>query len=129
MDHNFIIQVLKEKEANLLNELQHVRAAMEGFIKENTEALFPKHGNYDLISELIPVAYEACNTYNSKILFILHKEEKPMMVDEIVAKIMIAEPLLDIKKLHNTISYSLSMLAKNGRVKKHPFNRHIKYSL
>lgn len=129
MEHNFIIQLLKEKEAFLLNELQFVRTAMEEFIKENTDTIFQKYGKYDLVAELIPSGYEACHTYNNKILFILNKEAKPMMVDEIVAEIMIAEPSLDVKKLHKTISYSLSMLAKIRRVQKHPFNRHIKYSL
>lgn len=129
MDHHFIIELLREKEASLLNELQNVRITLEGFLKENSEALFSPDKNYGFVAELIPLTYEACNTYNAKIMFILAKFAKPMLVDEIVQEIITIEPVLDFKKLHNTIGYSLSILARSNRVKKHPFNRQIKYSL
>jgi hypothetical protein len=126
VDHNFIIKLLKEKEANLLHELQHVRDALNAFFKEHGMALSQQ---YNSAAELIPATYEACTTYNRKILFILQKQAAPMTVDEVTAEIMALQPDLNINKLHRTISYSLSMLAKTGMVKKHPFNRHIKYSL
>lgn len=129
MDHHLIIQLLQEKEAHLLSELEHVRTSLNALMKDHTVAISPVNYSYDLMEQLVPASYAACTTYNNKILFILKREARPMMVDEVVATIITAEPSLNVRKLHNTIGYCLSMLAREHRIKKHPFNRHIKYAL
>lgn len=127
MDQNLIIQLLREKEASLMNDLQHVRDAINTFLGTKGE-LSVAYG-HEALANLIPASYDACTTYNYKILFILKSRAVPMTVNEIVAEIIAVQPALEINKLHRTVSYSLSMLAKTGHLRKHPFNRHIKYSL
>jgi hypothetical protein len=128
MSDEIIIQELKYKEAQLLNELNKVRLALKAFINENVnfgnENFQSKNDNSE-----IPQAFDKTLTYGSKILFILNKENRPMLVEEIIAVLHGHEPELDISKLHKTISYNLSMLAKYNKLKKHPFNRFIKYSI
>lgn len=128
MTDELIIQQLKDKEAQLLNELNKVRLALKAFIEENnpfgyTNQLRP------FSDELIPKAYSTNLTWGSKILFILYNEGKPLLVDDIVTAIQRHEAGLDADKLHKNVSHNLSMLAKYAKVKKHPFNRKIKYSL
>jgi hypothetical protein len=128
MTDELIIQQLKDKEAQLLNELNKVRLALKAFIEENNP-----FGNTNLPrsfeDDLIPKAYAANLTWGSKIMFILHSEGKPLLVDDIVVAILGHEPGLDADRLHKNVSHNLSMLAKYAKVKKHPFNRKIKYSL
>ena len=128
MTDELIIQQLKDKEAQLLNELNKVRLALKAFIEENNP-----FGNTNSLrsfsDDLIPKTYTANLTWGSKILFILYAEGKPLLVDDIVAAIQAYEPGLDADKLHKNVSHNLSMLAKYSKVKKHPFNRKIKYSL
>ena len=128
MSDELIIQQLKDKEAQLINELSKVRLALKAFIDENMNfgtTSFQK----DFMNDLIPKAYSANLTYSSKILFIMNISNKPMLVDEIVSEIHTIEPELNINTLHKNVSYNLSMLAKYSKIKKHPFNRRIKYSL
>lgn len=128
MTDELIIQQLRDREAQLLNELNKVRLALTAFIEENVNfgnLSFQKNNPDDLV----PKAYGAALTYGSKILFILSKEARPMLVDEIVQAIQAFEPGLEVNKLHKNVSYNLSMLAKYSKVQKHPFNRKIKYSI
>jgi hypothetical protein len=128
MTEEFIIQQLRDKEAQLLNELNKVRLALKAFIEENIP--FGNTNTQRYFSEdLIPKTYNANLTYGSKILFILYIENRPLLVDDIVSAIHEREPELDVDKLHKNVSHNLSMLAKYSKIKKHPFNRKIKYSL
>ena len=128
MTEELIIQQLKDREAQLINELNKVRLALKAFIEENIpfgNANPQKH----IANDLIPKAYSTNLTYGSKILFVLYTESKPLLVDDIVASIHQHEPELDVDKLHKNVGHNLSMLAKYSKIKKHPFNRKIKYSL
>ncbi|HEY2582595.1 MAG TPA: hypothetical protein VGI43_12355 [Mucilaginibacter sp.] len=128
MSDEIIVQQLKDKEAHLINELNKVRLALKAFIDENMgfgNANFQRN----FIEDLIPRAYASNLTYNSKILFLLNSWDKPMLVDDIVSEIHEREPELNISTLHKNVSYNLSMLAKYSKIRKHPFNRKIKYSL
>jgi hypothetical protein len=128
MSNELIIEQLKNKEAQLINELNKVRLALEAFIDENMNfgnTGFQKYA----IDDLVPKTYTADLTYGSKILFVLYTEGKPLMVDDIVTAIHTYEPALNTDKLLKNISHNLSMLAKYSKIKKHPFNRKIKYSL
>ena len=126
MSEEIIIQELKNKETQLLFELNKVRLALQAFISDNIN-----FGNESLVKQnskvTIPDSYYKNLTYNDKILYILCKNESPMLVDEIVQSIKNEEPELDLAKLHKTISYNLSMMVKYGRIKKIPFNRRVKY--
>jgi len=128
MTDELIIQQLKDKEAQLLHELNKVRLALKAFIDENMGFGITNSKNY-VADDLIPKTYSAGLTYGSKILFILFNEGKPLLVDDIVMAIHAYEPGLDTDKLHKNVSYNLSMLAKYSKIRKHPFNRKIKYSL
>ena len=128
MSDELIIQQLRNKEAQLINELNKVRLALEAFIDENMNfgnTSFQKYA----IDDLVPRVYTTDLTYGSKILFVLYTEGKPLMVDDIVSAIHNHEPGLNPDKLHKNVSHNLSMLAKYSKIKKHPFNRKIKYSL
>ena len=122
-----IVEQLKYRETQLLNELDKVRLALKAFIDDinfggsDTSARYPE-GN-------IPIQFDKNLTYGSKILYILSQSEKPMLVDDITAQLHSLEPELDIDRLHKSISHNVSMLAKYAKVRKHPFNRKIKYSL
>jgi hypothetical protein len=128
MTVDLIIQELKNKEAQLINELNKVQLALSAFIDNNINLGNTNYQKF-FAEEMIPKAYETNLTYGNKILFILHNEAKPMLVDEIVNAIHKFEPELQLSKLHKSVSHNLSMLAKYAKVKKHPFNRKIKYSL
>jgi hypothetical protein len=128
MTDELIIQQLKDKEAHLINELNKVRLALRAFIEENNPFL-NTNSKKSIADGLVPKNYEVNLTWGNKILFLLYIEEKPMLVDELVIAIKKFEPDLETDKLHKTVSHKLSMLAKYSRVKKHPFNRKIKYSL
>ncbi|MDF2433367.1 MAG: hypothetical protein JWP44_2998 [Mucilaginibacter sp.] len=127
MSNEIIIRHLKDKETYLTNELNKVRLALKAFIDDNMN--FGDKIYSDKINGDIPVEYNSALTYGNKVLYILSKEGKPMLVDEITEALYILEPALDAGKLHKTISYNLSMLAKYGKIKKYPFNRKIKYSV
>jgi len=128
MSDDLIIQQLKNKEAQLQHELNKVQLALNAFI--NKSISFANLNNYSTVSEdAIPRSYASTLTYGSKILYVLYREAKPMLVDEIAAVIHKFEPELEPAKLHKSISHNLSMLAKYSKVRKHPFNRKIKYSL
>jgi hypothetical protein len=124
MSDELIIKHLKEKESHLLNELNKVRMALKAFIDDNIN-----FNNNDNVGSCIPAEYNNSLTYSSKVLYILAREEKPMLVDEIVLALKQIEPGLDMSKLHKNVSYNLSMLVKYARVKKHAFQRKVKYSL
>ena len=128
MTDDLIIQELKNKEAQLINELNKVQLALNAFIDNNINF---GNANYQkfFVEDIIPKAYDTNLTYGNKILFVLHNEAKPMLVDEIVDAIHKFEPELQLSRLHKSVSHNLSMLAKYAKVKKHPFNRKIKYSL
>ncbi len=126
MNDELIIRQLKDREAQLINELDKVRLALKAFIDDNF--VNPRANNY-LDTDLIPKAYDPGLTYGSKILFVMEKDGVPMLVDDIVARIHELEPGLEVKKLQKNVSHNLSMLAKYSKVRKHPFNRKIKYSL
>ena len=128
MSDELIIQQLRNKETQLINELNKVRLALEAFIDENMNFGNTNFRKYP-IDDLVPKIYAADLTYGSKILFILYTESKPLLVDDIVSAIHQHEPELDVDKLHKNVSHNLSMLAKYSKIKKHPFNRKIKYSL
>jgi len=128
MTQEFIIQQLKYKEAQLLNELNKVRLAQKAFIEDMTSFESSSFQTY-FHEDIIPKSYSKNLTYGSKILFILSNENRPLLVDEIVTTIYNLEPELNIEKLHKTISYNLSMLTKYAKIKKHPFNRRVKYSV
>ncbi len=125
---DLIVQQLREMEEKLMNELYKVRLALKAFIDDNIGFGNPTKQKIDT-SEQIPRVYASNLTYSSKILYVLHHEGKPMLVDEIVAAIRVLEPGLEHAKLHKNVGHNLSMLAKYANVKKHPFNRKIKYSL
>jgi hypothetical protein len=127
MSDEVIIQHLKEKESHLLNELNKVRMALKAFIDDNIN--FANNPHADTTVNSIPAEYSSSLTYSSKVLYILAREEKPMLVDEIVLALSQIEPGLDINKLHKNVGYNLSMLVKYARVKKHAFQRKVKYSL
>lgn len=122
MTDDFIISQLKEKEIRLVAELNKVRLALDAFLNQNKDEV------PDIVSE-IPKEYSADLTYSNKILFILHRHNEAMLVSDIAEAIHQREPTLDNEKLQKNISYNLSMLAKYAKIKKHPFNRKIKYSL
>jgi hypothetical protein len=124
MSDEIIIQHLKEKESQLLNELNKVRMALKAFIDDNIN-----FNNNNNVENTIPTEYSDTLTYSSKVLYILAREKQPMLVDEIVQAISQAEPGIDMSKLHKNVSYNLSMLVKYARVKKHAFQRKVKYSL
>ncbi len=124
MTNDLIIQQLKSKETQLLNELKKVQLALNAFIDENIN-----FGNTDYTENIIPRTYDATLTYGSKILFVLSNEGKPMLVEEIVESIHKLEPELEVSRLHKSVGHNLSMLAKYAKVRKHPFNRKLKYSL
>jgi hypothetical protein len=128
MTDELIIQQLRNKEAQLMNELNKVRLALEAFIDENMNFGNTNFQKY-LIDDLVPKTYTTDLTYGSKILFVLYSEGKPLIVDDIVSAIHTYEPGLNADKLHKNVSHNLSMLAKYSKIKKHPFNRKIKYSL
>jgi len=124
MTDDLIIRQLQEKETRLIAELNKVRLALNAFLNnEENEAI-----DNDL-NEAIPAEYSPEMTYAYKILFVLNQHRGTMLVSEIVETIHILEPRLDKEKLQKNISYNLSMLAKYNRIRKHPFNRNIKYSL
>jgi hypothetical protein len=128
MTDELIIQQLKDKEAQLLNELNKVRLALQAFINDNIN-----FGNLNFqkqaINDQIPATYTPDLTYAAKILFVLANEGKPLLVDDIANAIHALEPEIEPSRLHKNVSYNLSMLAKYSKIKKHPFNRRIKYSL
>jgi hypothetical protein len=128
MSDDIIIQHLKDKELQLLTELNRVRIALKAFIDDNIN-FSDTNFNQQSIIDIIPHQYDSSLTYSAKILYILAREGKPMLVDEITTAVKGLEPGLEIDKLHKSIGYNLSMLAKYSRVKKHPFNRKIKYSV
>jgi hypothetical protein len=126
MPNELIIQQLQEKETYLVNELNKVRLALQAFIDDNINFTNPISGNHS--DEMIPLVYEAGLTYAIKILFVLKQAGSPMLVDEIAFAIQRYEPELELNRLHKSVSHTVSMLAKYGKVKKHPFARKIKYS-
>jgi hypothetical protein len=128
MTDDLIIQELKNKEAQLINELNKVHLALNAFIDNNINLGNTNYQKF-FVEDMIPKAYDTNLTYGNKILFVLHNEAKPMLVNEIVDAIHKFEPELQLSKLHKSVSHNLSMLAKYAKVKKHPFNRKIKYSL
>jgi hypothetical protein len=129
MNNNLIIQLLREREAILLSDLQHIQSVIHDLLKEHSEGLFRNENNLNAVINLIPTTYDDCKTYNDKILFILCSSSSPLFVNDIVKEIIRVEPKLDEKKLHNTISYSLSMLIRSKRIKKYAFNKKHKYSI
>jgi hypothetical protein len=127
MSDELIIQQLRDKEMHLINELNKVRLALKAFIDDNMN--FSNNFNRDSIATDIPVEYNSSLTYGSKVLYVLAKEKRPMLVDEITLALYNMEAGLNMDKLHKSVSHNLSMLAKYARVKKYPFNRKIKYSV
>jgi hypothetical protein len=127
MSDETIIQHLKDKELHLLNELNKVRMALKAFIEDNMG--FNNSEQTESIGNDIPTQYDKSLTYSNKVRFILAKEGKPMLVDEIVSALHQMEPELDIDKMHKNISYNLSMLVRYAKVKKYAFQRKVKYSL
>ncbi|MDB5144802.1 MAG: hypothetical protein JWQ66_3515 [Mucilaginibacter sp.] len=128
MTDDLIIQQLKDKEAQLLKELNRVQLALNAFIDRNISFGNTTYQKVPL-DDIVPRAYDTNLTYSSKILFVLYSEARPMLVDEIVEEIQKLEPEFQQLKLHKSVSHNLSMLAKYSKVKKHPYNRKIKYSL
>jgi hypothetical protein len=128
MTDELIVQQLKDKEERLLNELNKVRLAIEAFISDNTSFKIYNFQNA-ATSEDIPLKFDKIHTYSNKILYVLSVADKAMLVDEITDELIKLEPELDYTKLHKSVSYNLSMMVKYGKVKRHPFNRKIKYSL
>ena len=128
MTDEIIIQQLRDKEERLLNELNKVRLALKAFVDENMGFVGANQYNR-MINDLMPQTYTSGLTYGSKILFVLHQEGRPMLVDDITDAIHALEPELELTKLHKNVGHNLSMLAKYSKVRKHPFNRKIKYSL
>ncbi|HWD86548.1 MAG TPA: hypothetical protein VG367_00380 [Mucilaginibacter sp.] len=123
MTDDIIISQLKEKETKLTAELNKVRLALSAFLSNDKE-----EEDADTPDEL-PGEYAAELTYSNKILFVLSQYGKAMLVSDIVEAIHAREPSIDKDKLQKNVSYNLSMLAKYSRIRKHPFNRMIKYSL
>ncbi len=128
MSNELIIQQLKDKEAQLLTELNKVRLALQAFIDGNIPYQ-PFQYNYNTEQYEVPEKFDRKLTYNVKILFVLKNGAKPLLVEEIVQALHLLEPEIEINKLHKNVSYNLSMLAKYSRIRKHPFNRKIKYSI
>ena len=113
----------------MLKELQQIQRAIHDLLKEHSESLLHNTNDFKVVIEGIPVRYDDCTTYNEKVLFLLSGSSTPMLVDEIVMKVLTFEPTLDHNRLHHTISYTLSMLVRAKKLKRHGFNRRIKYSL
>ncbi|BAU53217.1 hypothetical protein [Mucilaginibacter gotjawali] len=128
MTDDLIIQQLKNKEAQLIYELKKVQLALNAFI-DKSMPFGNLTGNTVNFDDTVPKSYTPNLTYGSKILFILHREGKPMLVDEIAEAIHQFEPELELQRLHKSVSHNLSMLAKYAKIRKHPFSRKIKYSL
>ncbi|HZY40351.1 MAG TPA: hypothetical protein VFE53_27055 [Mucilaginibacter sp.] len=127
MTDELIVQQLKNRETQLLNELNKVRLALQAFIDDIG---FGSSETYNGYAEgNIPAQFDKNLTYGSKILFILAQSDKPMLVDEITDQLHAFEPELEMGRLHKSVSHNVSMLAKYAKVRKHPFNRKIKYSL
>lgn len=126
MSDEIIIQQLKDKELQLLNELNKVKMALRVFLNDSINTVAPASTEREVY---VAGHYDKSLTYANKILYVLAASNKPMLVDEITAEIMLLEPELEINKLHKSVSHNVSMLAKYSRVKKHPFNRKIKYSI
>jgi len=128
MSDEIIIQQLRDKETQLLQDLERVRLALSAFI--NTNIGFATNQKIaDTATNDIPNGFNSSDTYAMKILYILKKEARPMLVEEIVQSLHCLDPKTDVEKVHKNVSYNLSMLAKYAKIKKHPFNRKIKYSL
>jgi hypothetical protein len=127
MTDELIVQQLKHRETQLLNELNKVRLALKAFIDDINFGVSDTIGGYS--DSNIPAQFDKNLTYGSKILFILSQSERPMLVDEITERLHRLEPELELNRLHKSIGHNVSMLAKYAKVKKHPFNRKIKYSL
>ena len=73
MTDDFIIRELKNKEAQLINELNKVQLALNAFIDKNLG--FGNTNYHSLLAEdTIPKSYNSNLTYGSKILFILSNE-------------------------------------------------------
>jgi len=127
MTDDLIVQQLKYRETQLLNELNKVRLALQAFIDDINFQLPDNSQAY--ADSNIPAQFDKNLTYGSKILFVLAQSDKPMLVDEITEQLHRLEPELEPSRLHKSVSHNVSMLAKYAKVKKHPFNRKIKYSL
>jgi hypothetical protein len=127
MTDDFIISQLKEKEIKLVAELNKVRLALDAFLTNNDDSDEP--AELRGLTNEVPVEYSSELTYSNKILYILSHHSGAMLVSEIAEAINSLEPSLEKDKLQKNVSYNLSMLAKYSRIKKHPFNRKIKYSL
>jgi len=125
MSDEIIINQLKNRELQLMNELNKVQLALRAFINDNISVT----GAEAARDTNIPRYFDRGLTYGGKILYVLSQSEKPLMVDEIAFQLHQLEPELDTEKLHKSVSHNVSMLAKYSRVRKHPFNRKIKYSL
>src|ERR1035437_4169954 len=115
MTDELIIQQLKDKEVQLLNELNKVRLALRAFIEENISFGYVNPQRL-FADDLVPKTYSSNLTYGGKILFVLYSEGRPLLVDDIVAVIQNHEPGLDAGKLHKNVSHNLSMLAKYAKV-------------
>ena len=129
MSDEIIIQQLKDKEQQLLIELDKVRLALRAFVHGNLQFSGREPQNADYLKIEIPQVYDVNLTYSRKILYVLHEQQKPLLVEEIVQRLHEFEPGIDTNKLHKNVSYNLSMLAKYNHINKHPYNRKIKYSL
>jgi hypothetical protein len=127
MTDDLIVQQLKHREGQLLNELNKVRLALQAFIDDINFQLPDSSQAYT--DSNIPARFDKNLTYGGKILFVLAQSDKPMLVDEITEQLHRLEPELEPNRLHKSVSHNVSMLAKYAKVKKHPFNRKIKYSL
>lgn len=125
MTDDIIIEQLKNRELQLVDELNKVRAALRAFINES---ILPNEGRFVYPEMNVPAGYETTLTYCGKILYVLSKSETPLLVEEITEALHKLEPGLDHAKLQKSVSHNVSMLAKYARVKRHPFNRKIKYS-
>jgi hypothetical protein len=126
MTDDIIIEQLKNRELQLVDELNKVRLALRAFINES---ILPNEGRFVYPEMNVPAGYETTLTYCGKILYVLSKSEAPLLVEEITEALHKLEPGLDQVKLQKSVSHNVSMLAKYARVKRHPFNRKIKYSL
>ena len=128
MSDEIIIQQLKDKELQLIHELNKVRLALKAFIDDNI-----KFGNplqqFNGFAVPVPEKYEPNLTYGGKIIYVLTKAQKPLLVDEITIAIHQLEPGLELERLRKSVSHNVCMLAKYAKVKKHPFNRKLKYSI
>jgi hypothetical protein len=127
MSNELIIEQLKNREAQLLTELNKVRIALTAFLDDAVN--FNISAEKGKITDSIPVRYDETLTYASKILYVLNTKKTPMLVDEIAEQLLLLEPGLIPAKLHKSVGHNISMLAKYGKVRKHPFSRKIKYSL